>query len=103
MLYPAAKTMLNILSGNETDTDVDLLLILDSWNAEHCQGLHTAPQNRVCTHAPVARFTRKCDLSVNRPICQASVDYVHDTVAHPNFTCAECGAIAAECWVLLPL
>lgn len=82
----------------EQDNSVDFdLVILGSWDEDHCESWHTNPGNERCTHQVVG-FIQGCD-GVTVRSCQAHLTHKLRGMAG-GYACAYCKKPAAECWTI---
>lgn len=86
----------------DSSTDLELVLIGQSWNAPHCESGHSAPKNRECTHVPVAALTVICDGVYGMKVCEGVVRYTNSRFTL-GVLCSGCYLPASECWSLTPL
>jgi hypothetical protein len=90
------------LDKPDVESDFDLFMLIENFNAPHCEANHQDSNNLKCTHQPVARYNSCTRHHV--PVCQAAVDFVHFCYEQGKaYTCAECGKPCEDDWWLEPL
>lgn len=82
------------------DTELELVLIEELWNAPHCESRHLVVPHVKCSHIPVSIYSVRCE-SKTLNICANAVKYVLAVWDRGN-NCT-CGSLASQCWSVTPL
>lgn len=81
----------------DTDTDIDLLMILDGEEIEHCQSKHLAKQDQICTGTPV--YSQVYCMGQHL-VCEAHAKYIRWCEKY-KIRCCNCHTW--DCVTLVPL
>jgi len=95
--------MPTVTPDTQTDQDLDLflILILESFEAPHCESGHSDPRNRECSHTPVAVGHVACN-GDSRLSCQKQVNWINRAL-ELSITCIQCKRPVQDCWYVTSL
>ena len=82
------------------EDDFALFMLIDNFNAPHCEAKHQNIDAFPCSHQPVARFAY---CGPGHPmICKNTVDYV-TKMWRDKKLCEDCMRLTRDCWQIQPL